>query len=106
MINFIALLFGGMLSLLGMVLLALGQERHWCTVASIQSSKRISDRLLLITGLVLNLFALPCFVSVQGAGFGSLIWGITLSLTATVVTFTLAWQPRFFLPLAVLLRSS
>ncbi|MDO8974505.1 DUF3325 domain-containing protein [Reyranella sp.] len=88
-------------SYLGFAFLALSQDRHWLHFSGerhcpprIARSLRIAGYALLIVGLGLALFR-------DGAGFGSLVWGTTLTVGSFAVVCTLTWRPYWLRPLAL-----
>lgn len=90
-------------SLLSFGLLALGQERHWKMVTALTADQRVSQRALMTTSLVLQILALPLLFFSQGAGFGSLLWGLLVTAMAMSIAFVLSWRPLWLKPLAGLL---
>ncbi|GGB99322.1 hypothetical protein GCM10007205_05790 [Oxalicibacterium flavum] len=104
MVECVSLVLACVASLLGFGLLALGQERHWEAVTALAADRRVSQRVLMTMGLVLQALALPLLVFSQGAGFGSLLWGVLVTATAMSIAFVLSWRPRWLKPLAGLLR--
>jgi Protein of unknown function (DUF3325) len=100
-----ALVFAaGAAQLLGFALLALSQERHWCTVACAPVAARVPARWPAVLGVLLNVAALPLAITGDGAGFGSLLWGVMLSLAALAIALLLAFWPRSLAWLAQALR--
>lgn len=89
-----------LLAVLGFALLALSQTRHahhvQPTQALSESTRRWRRRL---GGVGLSL-SLPVCIASQGAGMGSLLWGVSISTAAITVAFILTWRPRWLRPLA------
>lgn len=90
-------------SYLGFVFLALAQARHWRAVCA-SPALRVRTAWPVAAGLTLQLLALVLIVSAQGPGFGSLVWAVMISAAAMAVAFTLAWQPKWLRPIALLMR--
>jgi putative iron-regulated protein len=88
------------MSVLGFALLALGQERHWQAVMGPAQPAPWRQRVARLLGLGLQVAALAAVVMGSGAGFGSLLWGVGLTLAALVVALSLTWRPTAWRGLA------
>lgn len=92
------------LNLLAFALMALGQERHWCTVAHDAVETRVDAAWLHGTALACHVASLLLFIRDQGPSFGSLLWVLALSAAAMAIAFMLSWRPRWLRVLVPLLR--
>lgn len=83
----------------GFVLLALSQDQHRRAigVAPMRVGVRAAQR---IAGYAFLALALPLAIWRDGAGFGTLLWAVLLSVAACAVTFTLSWRPGWLASLA------
>lgn len=88
----------------GFALLALSQDQHRRAIGA-QALGRWVRKGQRIAGYFLLVLALPLALWRDGPGFGPLLWGILLSVTACAVTFTLSWRPEWLAPLAVRRRT-
>lgn len=91
-------------ALTGLLLLALGQERHVERVCGPNRPAARAHRSQNATGFIAIGLSLPLYVAAQGAGFGSLLWMLMLAAAAMAVAFSLTWCPHLLRPLAVVVR--
>ena len=87
----------------GFVLLALSQERHFCTFYPFRPVAQLKRAQAAIGIIAILLAIIPC-VAAQQAGFGSLLWLLLTTASAMTVALQLAWTPRVFKPAAWLLN--
>jgi hypothetical protein len=97
------LLFAALLVALhvGFALLALSQARHWRAIGVGPPLPRMAAIIVRAFGFALLSLALPIALWRDGADFGSLLWGVLLSVAACAVTLTLTWHPGWLKPLAL-----
>lgn len=81
----------------GFACLALAMPRHW-TQAGGPRLRAAPPRRLRACGFTLLGVAYALSVYRDGPGFGSVLTVVLLSASAIAVAFTLAFQPRVFLP--------
>ncbi len=84
----------------GFALLALSQVRHWRAIGLDSRLPRTAMAVLRVLGFALLAASLPIALWCDGTDFGSLVWGVLLSLSACAVAFTLSWRPQWLKPLA------
>jgi hypothetical protein len=84
----------------GFALLALSQARHWRAIGPGSRLPRTAIVMLRVLGFALLAASLPIALRRDGTDFGSLVWGVLLSLSACALTFTLSWRPQWLKPLA------
>jgi hypothetical protein len=96
------LLFIALMTILyvGFALLSLSQSRHWRTIGVGPPLPRMATIIVRVLGFALLALALPITLWCDGADFGSLLWGVLLSIAACAVTLTLSWRPGWLYPLA------
>jgi len=97
-------IIAALVSILGFILLALAQARHWAAVSKTPVEQRVNSAWLTSAGLGAQIAALILTIQAQGSSFGSLLWTVMISVAAMAVTFTLAWRPKWLRPIALLLR--
>ena len=85
---------------LGFALLALSQDRNWELVTGQRDVPAGRAVALRIAGYGLLAAALPLALARDGASFGSILWGVGLSLAALATVATLTWRPAWLRPLA------
>lgn len=86
---------------LGFALLALSQERHWLHLCGERHCPPGIARRLRLAGYA-SLAAGLCLALLRdGAGFGSLVWVMTLTVASFAVVCTLTWRPQWLRPLAL-----
>lgn len=85
---------------LGFALLALSQDRNWELVTGQRDVPAGRAVALRIAGYGLLAAGLPLALARDGASFGSILWGVGLSLAALATVATLTWRPAWLRPLA------
>lgn len=88
----------------GFGLLALAQERHFERFYASNKPFTQSIRAQAAIGIIAILLTLPLCIKAQGAGFGSLLWVLLLTLSAMTVAMQLSWAPGTLGPLAWLVK--
>lgn len=95
--NFVLLSAALLSAVLGSVMLALSQRRHWQAVTGSPLSAgrpmRRLGSLLLAASFVLTILR-------DGASFGALAWPMLVGFSALIVAMLLAWVPQALRPLA------
>jgi hypothetical protein len=86
---------------LGFTLLALSQDRHWLHLCGERQCPRGVALSLRIAGFASLAVGLCLAVFRDGAGFGSLVWMTTLTVTSFAVVCTLTWRPHWLRPLGL-----
>ena len=97
-------LAGFMAAWLGFALLALSQQRHFVHVhkSNVPAALAIyAQRAIFFIAIGANLV---CCLAGQGAGFGALLWVLSLSAAAMAMALTLTWRPHWLYCLAHPLR--
>jgi ABC-type Co2+ transport system permease subunit len=89
-----------LLALLGFALLALSQERHLARIFKQNQHLAPNSRAQRATSFIAISLSLPACITSQGAGFGSLLWGVLICAAAMAIAFTLTWRPQWLRPLA------
>ena len=84
----------------GFALLALSQDRNWESVTGARHLPPGRALPLRLLGYSLLAVGLAPALLRDGAGFGSLLWGVSLSLGAIAIVATLTWRRRWLRPLA------
>ena len=92
-------------SIVGFACLALAMPRHWTQVTGDAEHSPRRRRLLRATGFLALFFSLASALLTQGAGFGSLLWVLALTIGAAAVALTLAWRAEWLRPLAGVIRA-
>ncbi|HEY6124751.1 MAG TPA: DUF3325 domain-containing protein [Steroidobacteraceae bacterium] len=92
---FLALL----LSFAGLALFALAMERHWRQLRATQPLTAATSRTLRIAGVVALISSLVLCLSVDHASMASLVWIMTMAVSAFVLAMLLAWRPAWLSPL-------
>jgi hypothetical protein len=99
------LLLAFLLSFVGLALLALAMERHWRQLRVTRPLPKATARLLRIAGSVALATSLTLCLSVDHASMASLVWIMTLAVSAFVLAMLLAWRPGWLAPLISWKRS-
>ncbi len=81
---------------------ALCQPRHWQRLAGHQVLSAPGCYCLRLGGVLASALSLLLALVLDGVGFGSVLWLLSLSTAASAVAFTLAWMPGLLMPLAAL----
>ncbi len=81
---------------------ALSQPRHWQRLTAHQVLSAPGCCCLRLGGVLASALSLVLALVLEGVGFGSVLWLLSLSTAATAVAFTLAWMPGLLMPLAAL----
>jgi hypothetical protein len=92
------------LTYLAFALLAISQKRHWQSLTRFAPYPAVYVLKIRIAGYVLLAAALALALVQEGAGFGAVLWGTTISIGAAAVAATLAWRPRWLRPLVIQFR--
>jgi len=93
------LLLATLCSFLGLALLALSMERHWRQLCATRPLTSASARLLRIAGIVALISSLALCLAVDHASMASLVWVMTLAVSAFALAMLLAWRPGWLSPL-------
>jgi Protein of unknown function (DUF3325) len=89
-----------LLGVLGMAWLALAMNAHWQQLhADEQLTPAIAKRLRTLGASAIAASLVACLV-VDHVSMAALVWIMQLTASALLVTFTLAWRPRWLSPLA------
>jgi len=99
------LLLAFLLSFAGLALLALSMERHWRQLRATQPLPNSTARLLRIVGSAALAISLTLCLAVDHASMASLVWVMTLAVSAFVLAMLLAWRPGWLAPLISWARS-
>lgn len=97
------LLLGLVLCFVGCALLALSQQRNWRTVTG--DKKANPPNVAALGWMFVSAALIPCVLR-DGGSFAALLWPLLFAAGAMVVAMTLAYRPRWLLPLARLNRLS
>jgi uncharacterized membrane protein len=87
------------LSFVGLALVALAMERHWRQLRESQVLTHSTSRVLRITGSVSLVSSLALCLAVDHASMASLVWVMTLAVSAFILAMLLAWRPGWLAPL-------
>lgn len=87
-------------SLCGMAWLALAMEVHWRQARAVRHFPPGTARRLRVLGVAALLASLAFCLTAEHLSIAALVWIMTLTASALIVTFTLAWRPRWLAPLA------
>ena len=87
------------LSFIGLALLALAMERHWRQLRSAHSLTKTTARWMRILGSASLASSLGLCLAVDHASMASLVWIMTLAVSAFVLAMLLAWRPGWLAPL-------
>ena len=87
------LLLAFFLSFVGLALLALAMERHWRQLRESQVLTHSTSRVLRIAGSVSLISSLALCLAVDHASMASLVWVMTLAVSAFMLAMLLAWRP-------------
>ena len=98
------LLLAFLCSFFGLALQALAMERHWRQLRASPLTKTTA-RLLRIAGSALLATSLALCLAVDHASMASLVWVMTLAVSAFVLAMLLAWRPGWLAPLISWKRS-
>ncbi|HEU5133599.1 MAG TPA: DUF3325 domain-containing protein [Steroidobacteraceae bacterium] len=93
------LLLAFFLSFVGLALLALAMERHWRQLRATEPLTNSTARLLRIGGSIALASSLALCLTVDHASMASLVWIMTLAVSAFVLAMLLAWCPGWLAPL-------
>lgn len=85
----------GLCSFCGMVWLALAKAPHWEQSHGAPMPKHVSPRVLHGFGALALAGSLALCLLSDHPSMASLVWVMLLTASALVVTFTLAWRPRW-----------
>jgi len=99
------LLLAFLFSFVGLALLALAMERHWRQLHAARPLTKATARLLRIVGSTALASSLALCLSVDHASMASLVWIMTLAVSAFVLAMLLAWRPGWLAPLLSWTRS-
>ncbi|MEO0566537.1 MAG: DUF3325 domain-containing protein [Pseudomonadota bacterium] len=95
----VLLIFAFLSALLGCVLLAVTQIRHWKTLFGPRAEPG-HVRVARTMGWSLIAMSLVLCVLRDGASFGALLWPLTLAVAAFCTAMMLAYRPQWLKPLA------
>ncbi len=93
------LLLAMIVSFAGLALLALSMERHWRQLRATQPLPNPTARLLRMAGSIALASSLTLCLAVDHASMASLVWVMTLAVSAFVLAMLLAWRPDWLAPL-------
>lgn len=88
------------LSLCGMAWLALAMDVHWRQLHPEQPLRPATARRLRWSGASALLVSLACCLTAEHPSMAALVWVMAATLAALLVTFTLAYRPRWLAFLA------
>lgn len=80
--------------------LALAMPEHWSRAGGQAGNLVLRRRRLRSTGFLMLGAAYVLCICRDGASFGSLLWGVSVSAAALAVALTLTWWPGLLLPKA------
>lgn len=106
MADAVLLVLAVLLGVCSMAWLALAMDVHWKQAGRGGSPKAATARKLRVLGAAGLFASLLCCLGAGHATIAVLVWVMTLSAAALVVTFTLAWRPRWLSFLAGPKRSA
>lgn len=89
------------LTYLAFALLAISQKRHWQSLMSFVPYPAVYVPAIRTVGYVLLAAGLALALLQEGAGFGAVLWGTTISIGAAAVAATLARRPLWLRSLAI-----
>ena len=81
-------------SLFGMAWFALAKQAHWQQVRGLRARSQSVRPLYLLGTISLAVSLLLCLL-VDHVSMASLVWLMLLTASALLVTFVLAWRPRW-----------
>lgn len=87
------LLAAGLMTLLGLALLALSQERHFEHVFHKNRPSAPVPTAHTAIILIATILSLPLCIASQGASFGCLLWVLLVCAAAMTVALLLTWRP-------------
>lgn len=87
-------------STLGFALLALTMPRHWTQVTGGEPLIAARIRVLRAAGFCALAISLVLALTTNGPSFGSALWVLDLTISATAVALILTWRPQWLRPLA------
>jgi hypothetical protein len=79
----------------GMAWLALAMDAHWRQLHVDKPLTEATAQRLRISGAVALLISLGCCSAAEHASMAALVWIMSLTAAALLVTFTLAYRPRW-----------
>jgi hypothetical protein len=79
----------------GMAWFALAIDTHWAQLQGPSPLKSATARKLRLMGTVSLAASLTCCLLAEHASMAALVWAMLLTVAAYIVTFTLAWRPRW-----------
>lgn len=91
------LLLASLASYAGFACLALAMPEHWEKAGGNADRQPRLGRRLRWSGALMLCMALAICIWRDGAGFGSLLWGVLMSAGGIAVALTLTWRPRLLL---------
>ena len=83
------------LAVCGMGWLALAMEVHWQLLHPESPLSAGTAKRLRCSGTAALLASLACCLAAEHASIAALVWVMTASVSALIVTFTLAFRPRW-----------
>lgn len=86
-------------SFVGLALLALAMERHWRQLRATRPLTKAAARSMRIAGSGALASSLTLCLAVDHASMASLVWVMTLAVSAFVLAMLLAWRPGWLVPL-------
>jgi hypothetical protein len=89
-----------LLAVFGMARLALAMEVHWRQLHAERPLSLATARRLRLSGAVALLASLFCCFAAEHPSMAALVWVMTNTASALIVTFTLAFKPRWLSLLA------
>jgi hypothetical protein len=95
MVDTLALVGAGLLSVCGMAWFALAKAPHWEQARREPMPKTVKVRTLHGLGSAALALSLALCLVADHASMASLVWVMLLTASALVVTFTLSWRPRW-----------
>jgi hypothetical protein len=93
-------------NVLGLAWLALSMDSHWRQVRGGQPLTRQSVVALRTLGALALAISLFLCLRADHVTMAPLVWVMALAAAALVVAFTLAWRPRFLVPLVAWLSAN
>jgi hypothetical protein len=90
-------------SLIGFAWLALAMESHWSQVRGTHHVPAV--KALRVLGALAMAASLVLCLAADHPSMAALVWIMSLTTGALVVTFTLSWRPRLLAPLVAWARA-
>jgi hypothetical protein len=84
----------------GMAWLALAMDVHWRQLHGEMPLSRATAKRLRRSGALALLASLACCIAAEHPSMAALVWVMTTTASALIVTFTLAFRPRWLTFLA------